>query len=68
MSIKGLFFAVGCVVTWFALLPLLAVVGMFALSAYAILSQLNDLIFGVHLKTPDTLAARRIAARMCGVG
>jgi hypothetical protein len=68
MSIKGILFFVGCVFTWFVVLPLLAVIGMFALTSYAILSQINDLVFGTHLKTPDTRDARRIAARMCGVG
>lgn len=66
MSLKALLFSVGCIVSWFVLLPLLVVGGGIALLAHAMLGELAALITGHAEKSIDASAAREIARRMCG--
>jgi hypothetical protein len=66
MSLKAIFFTLGCLVAWFVLLPLLLVAGGTALFAYAIFAELGSFLTGAPSKSLDKSAAREIARRMCG--
>jgi hypothetical protein len=66
MSPKALLFALGCVLTWFVLLPVVVIVGGFALLLYAILAELAAFITSKPSRGLDTAVAREIARRMCG--
>jgi hypothetical protein len=66
MSLKAILYALGCLVAWFVLLPLLLIAGGAALFAYAIFAELAAFLTGHPGKTIDTSAAREIARRMCG--
>jgi hypothetical protein len=65
VSLKAVLFALGCLVAWFALLPLLLIAGSATLFAYAIFAELAAFLTGHRSKTLDTSAAREIARRMC---
>jgi hypothetical protein len=65
MSLKTLFFSLGCLLAWFVLLPALVIAGGIALFAYAIFAELGAFITGNPGKSLDTSAAREIARRMC---
>ena len=65
MSFKDVVFYLGCVATWLVLLPVLAVSGAIALIAYAVVSELSELITGGAEKSLDNSTAREIARRMC---
>ena len=65
MTIKYVSFYLGCVATWIIVLPVLAICGFVALVAYAVLSQLTDVLLGRSHKTLDNTTAREIARRMC---
>ena len=65
MSLKALFFSLGCVVAWTLLLPMLVVAGGLTLVAYAILAELRAFVTGNPGKSLDTSSARAIARRMC---
>ena len=65
MSMKAIFFALGCILSWFVLLPVLMIGGGIALFAYAIFAELGALITGHPYQPLDTSAAREIARRMC---
>jgi hypothetical protein len=66
MSLKAILFALGCLLVWFVLLPLLVIGGGVSLLAYAIVAELGPLLTGMPRKTVDTSAAREITRRMCG--
>jgi len=65
MSVKAIFFAFGCILAWFVLLPLLVIGGGIALFVYAIFAELGALLTGNPYQSLDTAAAREIARRMC---
>ena len=65
MSPKQVLFYLACAVTWSVLLPVLVVGGTLALVAYAVVSELNELILGGASKSMDDATAREIARRMC---
>ena len=65
MTIRNVFFYLGCTVTWLVVLPVLAISGFVALVAYALLSQLGDVLLGRSDKALDNSTAREIARRMC---
>jgi len=65
MSVKAIFFALGCILSWFVLLPALVIGGGIALFAYAIFAELGALLTGNPYQSLDTSAAREIARRMC---
>jgi len=65
MSLKAIFFSLGCIIVWFVLLPVLVVCGGIALFSYAVFAELGALLTGEHGKTLETSAAREIARRMC---
>ncbi len=64
MSLRVIEFYLGYALCW-ALLPVLAVAGIVALLAYAILTELGDFLIGHGEKAIDTSTAREIARRMC---
>jgi hypothetical protein len=66
MSVKAIFFSVGCVLAWFVLLPVVVIGGGISLFLYAILAELGALITGDRSKTVDASTAREMARRMCG--
>jgi len=66
MSLKAILFALGCLVAWFVLLPVLLISGGVALAAYATFAELGAFLMGMPSKTLDSSAAREIARRMCG--
>jgi hypothetical protein len=66
MSLKTISFALGCLLAWFVLLPLLVIGGGVALLAYAICAELGAFLTGNTGKTVDSTVAREIARRMCG--
>jgi hypothetical protein len=66
MSLKAILFALGCLLAWFVLMPLLVVGGGVILLAYAIFAELGGFLTGTTSKTIDTTAARETARRMCG--
>jgi hypothetical protein len=66
MSLKTISFALGCLLAWFVLLPVLVIGGGVALLAYAICAELGAFLTGNTGKTVDTTVAREIARRMCG--
>jgi hypothetical protein len=63
---KAVLIALGCLLAWLVLLPLLVIGGGVTLLAYAILAELGALILGDSAKALDTADAREIARRMCG--
>jgi hypothetical protein len=65
MSPKQVLFYLACAITWFVLLPVLVVGGTLTLVAYAVVSELNELILGGTSKSMDNATAREIARRMC---
>jgi hypothetical protein len=66
MSLKTIIFALGCVITWFVLLPVLVIGGGIALFAYATFAELGAFLTGSPPRTLDTTVAREIAHKMCG--
>jgi hypothetical protein len=66
MSLKAIFFSLGCLLAWFVLLPLLVIGGGVTLFAYAIFAELGAFLMGNSSKTVDTSVARETARRMCG--
>ena len=66
MSLKTISFALGCLLAWFVLLPVLVIGGGVALLAYAICAELGAFLTGNTGKTVDSTVAREIARRMCG--
>ncbi|MGA2188970.1 MAG: hypothetical protein ABSH33_10580 [Steroidobacteraceae bacterium] len=65
MTIRSVFFFLGCIATWVFVLPVLAVCGVVALVAYAVISQLGDFLLARGDKALDQKTAREIARRMC---
>jgi hypothetical protein len=65
MTFKAIFFALGCILAWFVLMPVLVIGGGVAFFAYAIFAELGALLVG-NSKSVDTTVAREIARRMCG--
>jgi len=65
MSLKAIFYSLGCLLVWFILLPLFVIGGGLALLTCAILAELVAFISGTPSKTLDTLAARELARRLC---
>ena len=65
MSLKTISFALGCLLAWFVLLPVLVIGGGVALLAYAICAELGAFLTGNTGKTVDSTVAREIARRMC---
>ena len=66
MSLKAILFALGCLVAWFVLLPLLLIVGGTALFTYAIFAEIGAFLVGNPGKSLDASVARDIARRTCG--
>ncbi len=66
MSLKAIFYSLGCVIAWFVLLPMLVIGGGIALFAYATFAELGAFLTGSPARTLDTTAAREIARKMCG--
>ena len=66
MSLKAIFFSLGCVLAWFVLLPVVVIGGGLSLFLYAILAELGALATGDRSKAIDASAAREMASRMCG--
>lgn len=66
MSMKAIFLALGCILSWFVLLPVLVVGSGIALFAYAAFAELGALLTGHPEQSLDNCAARDIARRMCG--
>lgn len=66
MSLKAIFFALGCLVAWFLLMPLFLLAGGVMLCAYAVFAELGSIVMGIPSNTLDTPVAREIARRMCG--
>jgi hypothetical protein len=64
MSLKAIFYTLGCLLAWFILLPLFVIGGGLALLSCAILAELAALVTGPS-KTIDTSVAREFARRMC---
>ena len=64
MTVKGIVFAMGCALTWVAVLPLLFG-GVIALFGYAVLEELTDLLIGRDGSSPDNSTAREIATLIC---
>jgi hypothetical protein len=65
MSLKTVFFTLGCVAVWFVLLPALLIGGGLALLSYAIIGEFVTFLTGKPASI-DTSAAREIARRICG--
>ena len=65
MSLKALFFSIGCVAAWILLLPMLVLAGGLTLLAYAIVAELTALVTGNPPNSLDSSAARATARRMC---
>jgi hypothetical protein len=65
MTLKNVVFYLGCAATWLIVLPVLAISGFVALVAYAVFSQLGDVVLGRGEKALDSSTAREIARRMC---
>jgi hypothetical protein len=65
MSIKAIFFSLGCLIAWFVLLPVLVIGGGLALFAYAAFAELGAVLAGIPSKTIDTSAAREMARSIC---
>jgi hypothetical protein len=66
MSLKAILFALGCLLVWLVLLPLLIIGGGVSLFAYAIFAELGPFLTGNPRKTIDASAARETVRRMCG--
>jgi hypothetical protein len=66
MSLKAIFYSLGCVIAWFVLLPMLVIGGGIALFAYATFAELGAFLTRSPARTLDTTAAREIAHKMCG--
>jgi hypothetical protein len=66
MFLKTILLALGCLLAWFVLLPLLVIGGGFALFAHAVFAEFGALFLGNTGNTVDTAVAREIARRMCG--
>jgi hypothetical protein len=64
MTVKGLLFLMGCILTWLVVLPLLFAGGV-ALFGYAVLAEVNELLIGRDGSSPDNPSAREIAALIC---
>jgi hypothetical protein len=65
MSVKAFLFSLGCMVTWFVFLPVLAVGGSIALFGYAVLAEIGALLFGRTKSVVDPNTARELARRVC---
>jgi hypothetical protein len=65
MSIKAIFYAFGCLLAWFVLLPAMVIGGGAALLAYAIVAEVGKGMFGKPDVSLDSSKARAIAQRMC---
>jgi uncharacterized membrane protein len=65
MTFKHVVFYLGCAATWLIVLPVLAVSGFIALVAYAVFSELGDVVLHREEKALDNSTAREIARRMC---
>jgi hypothetical protein len=65
MLLKTLFSSVGCVLAWFLLLPVLAIIGGAGLFLFATLAEIAALFTGKPAKSLDPSAAREIARRIC---
>jgi hypothetical protein len=66
MFLKAILLALGCLLAWLVLLPLLVIGGGAALFAYAIFAEFGAMFLGNTGTTVDPAAAREIARRMCG--
>jgi hypothetical protein len=65
MSFKDVVFYIGCVASWVILLPALVVGGAIALVAYALFTELSEILLGSSESSLDTPTAREIARRVC---
>jgi hypothetical protein len=65
MSLKTILFSLGCVLSWFVLLPVFLIVGGIALFGSAALAELGAFLKGSAGKTLDSSGAREIARHMC---
>lgn len=65
MFLKAILLALGCLLAWLVLLPLLVIGGGVALFAYAIFAEFGASFLGHTGTTVDATAAREIARRMC---
>jgi hypothetical protein len=65
MVFKNIVFYLGCATTWLFLLPVLVILGGIALTAYAVLSEMNEAFSRGAATSPDNSTAREIAHRMC---
>jgi hypothetical protein len=66
MSLKALFFSIGCLIAWFVFLPLLVIGGGTALLVHALFGELAAFLSGTSDPSIDRSTAREIARRMCG--
>lgn len=64
MSMRSVFFLLGCAVAWLVLLPIMVIGGGVALLAYALGAEAVDAATG-RRGQPDAAAASEIAKRLC---
>jgi hypothetical protein len=65
MMFRAVFGAAGCLIAWFVVLPVVAVLGGAALFLYAALAETTSLITGYAPRTIDASAIRVTARRIC---
>jgi hypothetical protein len=65
MSLKQVFFFIGCVVAWFVLLPLCVAGGGVALLAYVVFSEVSEWVGGGTKPAVDGSSVRELARRVC---
>ena len=65
MLVRAIFVGVGCLLAWFVVLPMLAVLGGAALFMYATLAEISSLVTGTAPRTIDPSTLRMTARRIC---
>ena len=65
MLVKEFLTGMGCLLAWFVVLPVLAILGGTALFLYATLAEITSLLTGTAPKVMDASVTRLTARRIC---
>jgi hypothetical protein len=65
MLFKAIFTSIGCMIAWFLLMPIFVFGGGATVLLYALTLEISSLLTGRGKKSPDPIAAREMARRIC---
>jgi hypothetical protein len=65
MLVRAIFVGGGCLLAWFIVLPMLAVLGGAALLLYATLAEISSWVTGNEPRTVDPSTLQTTARRIC---